>query len=222
MKQIILLIEDNPHIMKINRAALTRRGYRVVGAETIEKGRALLEHENPDLLILDIMMPDGNGLIFCEEVRKKSTLPILFLSALTENQDIVNGLMRGGDDYLPKPYNLDVLLARVEALLRRTRRTIETVLTRGVLTLNTVSQCVLVNGEDILLTPKEFAILLYLVQNEGREIQMEQLYEEAWGKPMGDDTSAVKTTVSRLRKKIETSGFTIVFARGAGYCFEKL
>lgn len=222
MKQTILLIEDNSDIMKINSSALTMRGYRVLEAETLEKSRALLEIERPDLIILDVMMPDGDGLNFCEEVREKSDLPILILSALNENQDIVNGLMRGGDDYLPKPYDLDVLLARVGALLRRVGRATETVLTRGTLTLDTVSQRALVNGKDTLLTPKEFAIILCLVRNEGRKIQTEQLYQAAWGQPMAEDTNAVKINVSRLRKKIEPTGFTIAFVRGAGYHFEEL
>lgn len=218
MKQTILLIENNPDVMKINRVALTMRGYRVLEAETIGKGRTLLGIERPDLIILDIVMPDGNGLILCEEVRKKSDTPILILSALNENHDIVNGLMRGGDDYLPKPYDMSVLLARVEALLRRCRRATETVLTRGDLTLDTVSQRALVNGKDALLTPKEFAILLCLVRSEGRELQTNRLYEAAWGQPMGDDTNAVKIAVSRLRKKIEPTGFKIDVVRGAGYC----
>lgn len=221
MKQTILLVEDNPDIIKINRTALDMSGYRVLVAGTLEQGRGLLEQEHPDLIILDILLPDGSGLSFCEEVRKTSGMPILFLSALGENRDIVNGLLRGGDDYLPKPYDLDVLLARVEALLRRTGNGAETIVTRGALTMDTVSQCVMVNGIDILLTPKEFAILLYLVQNEGHEVQTELLYKAAWRRPMANDTRAVKTAVSRLRKKIEPAGFQINFVRGAGYRFEK-
>lgn len=109
------------------------------------QGRKLLEQENPSLIILDILLPDGNGLSFCDEIREKSDLPILFLSALGENGDIVNGLLRGGDDYLPKPYDLEVLLARVETLLRRAGRQVVTTIARGTLTLNTVSQFALVN-----------------------------------------------------------------------------
>lgn len=221
MNQTILLVEDNPDIIKINRYALTMRGYRVLEARTIEQGRELLERENPNLIILDILLPDGSGLSLCEEIRKNSGLPILFLSALGENQNIVDGLLRGGDDYLPKPYDLDVLLARVEALLRRVVCGTEVIVRRGALTLDTVSQCAMVNGRDILLTPKEFAILLYFVRNEGREVKAEQLYKAAWRQPMKNDTRAVKTAVSRMRKKLEPTGMQITFERGAGYRFKK-
>lgn len=222
MNQTILLVEDNPDILKINGMALTMRGYRVLEAGTIMQGRKLLEQENPSLIILDILLPDGNGLSFCDEIREKSDLPILFLSALGENGDIVNGLLRGGDDYLPKPYDLEVLLARVETLLRRAGRQVVTTIARGTLTLNTVSQFALVNGRDILLTPKEFAILLHLVRNEGREVQAEQLYQAAWRQPMAKDDRAVKTAISRLRKKIQPANFQIVFVRGTGYRFEDI
>lgn len=220
MKQTILMIEDNVDIMKINRSELTMHGYRVLEAETLEKGRDLLEQENPDLILLDILLPDGNGIAFCEELRKKSDVPILFLSALDENQHIVNGLMSGGDDYLPKPYDMDIMVARVEALLRRVRRKEEPMITKGALTLDTLSHHAFVKGKDIHLTQREYAVLLYLVQNEGMEISTEQLYETAWGQPMQDNPNAVKIIVSRLRKKIEPSGFKITVIRGVGYCFQ--
>lgn len=221
MNKTILLVEDNPDITKINGMALTMKGYRVLEAGTIKQGRELLEQENPSLIILDILLPDGNGLSFCEEVREKNSLPILFLSALGENRDIVKGLLRGGDDYLPKPYDLEVLLARVDTLLRRAGSQVVTTIARGNLTLDTVSQFALVNGKDILLTPKEFAILLHLVRNEGREVQAERLYQAAWRQPMAKDDRAVKTAISRLRKKIRPTNFQIVFVRGTGYRFEE-
>lgn len=217
----ILLIEDNRDIMKINRSTLTMHGYYILEAETMEQGREILKKENVDLIILDIMLPDGSGLDFCEELRRDSDIPILFLSALVKNQDIVNGLIKGGDDYLTKPYDLDVLVARVKALLRRVLRKPEPVITVDSMTLNTISQRVTVNGKDITLAPKEFAILLYLVQNEGHIAQAQQLYEAAWGQPMMDDPNAVRVAVSRLRKKIEPDGFKISIIRGLGYRFEK-
>lgn len=222
MNQTILLVEDNPYITKINRSALSMHNYRVLEARTIEQGRKLLERENPSLIILDILLPDGNGLSFCEEVRKKRGVPILFLSALGENRDIVDGLMRGGDDYLPKPYDLNVLLARVEALLRRAGQKPEAVMTVGALTLDMVSQRAQVKGEDIALTPKEFTILLYLTQNKGCEVQTERLYEAAWGQPMADDPNAVRVTVSRLRNKIEPADLQIAAVRGSGYRLDKI
>ncbi|WP_099205390.1 response regulator transcription factor [Scatolibacter rhodanostii] len=222
MSQKILLLEDNPDILKINRSVLEMRGYQILEAVSIEQGCALLEQEIPDLLILDILLPDGNGLDFCEAVRKNSNLPILFLSALGQNQDIVNGFSRGCDDYLPKPYDLDVLLARVDALLRRAGQKPDTIVVTGSLILDTVSQrATVANDEDILLTPKEFAILLYLVQKEGYEVPPEQLYEAAWGQPMGEDANAVRVAISRLREKIKPSEFQIETERGIGYRLKK-
>lgn len=221
MSQTILLIEDNQDIMKINRSVLAMRGYRVLEAASIELGQALLKQEAFDLIILDILLPDGSGLDFCETVRKSNEVPILFLSALGENRDIVDGLARGGDDYLSKPYDLEVLLARVVALLRRAGHKPVAVITIGELTMNTITRRTMVSGEDILLTPKEFAILLYLVQNAGEEVQAEQLYEAAWGQPMVEDANAVRVAVSRLREKIQPSGIHIETVRGMGYRLEK-
>jgi len=221
MNQNILLVEDNQDIMKINRSTLTMCGYHILEAQTLVQGHEILKKENVDLIILDIMLPDGSGLEFCEELRQVSDVPILFLSALVKNQDIVNGLIKGGDDYLTKPYDLDVLIARVEALLRRVLRKPEAVISVGSITLNTISQQVMVNGRDITLTPKEFAILLYLVQNEGHIVQARRLYEAAWGQPMADDPNAVRVAVSRLRKKVEPAGVEISIIRHLGYQFEK-
>lgn len=220
MSRTVLLVEDNRHIMKINGDTLTEAGYRVLKAETAAQARALLETEAPDLIVLDIMLPDGDGLALCRDIRGESNIPILFLSAKKESSEIIEGLRAGGDDYLPKPYDIGVLLARVEALLRRAV-TSGTVTTWGSLTLDTVSQRALVNGEDILLTPREFALLLYLVRNEGQEVHMERLYEAAWGQPMANDPNAVRIAVSRLRKKIAPAGVQITTARGVGFVLRR-
>lgn len=221
MNQTILLMEDNPDIMKVNRLALAMHGYRVLEAASIEQGQALLEQELLDLIILDVLLPDGSGLDFCEKVRENSAVPILFLSALCEYRDIVEGLTRGADDYLPKPYDLEVLLARVDALLRRTAHKPEAVITVGELTLNAITRRTKISGEDILLTPKEFAILLCLVQNAGDEVQSEELYRAAWGKPMAENANAVRVNVSRLRDKILPSGLRIETVRRVGYRLKK-
>jgi len=217
----ILLVEDDSHIMKINRTALTMSGYRVLEADTVARGRALFVKEKPDLILLDIMLPDGDGLRFCEELRGNSGVPILFLSALGRTAEIVKGLEAGGDDYLPKPYDLNVLIARIEALLRRARNKPESVLKRESLTLDLVSQCVVINGESTLLSPKEFAVLLYFMRNEERQVQAAELYQAAWGQPMGNDPGALKATIVRLRKKIRAADFDIISIRGIGYCFGK-
>lgn len=220
MKQTILMIEDDPNITRINRATLTKRGYRVLEAETLERGHQMLKHDKPDLVILDILMPDGSGFDFCAKVREKNHVPILFLTALGEEEDIVNGFVRGGDDYIPKPYSPNVLAARVEGLLRRAGY--EETFSRKGLKLDVVKRQAYVNGERAGLTPIQFSLLLYLVRNEGRIVSPERLYANVWDQPMGEDKNAVKTAVSNLRKKISPAGFQIAFVRGFGYRFEEI
>ena len=105
---LVLLVEDNPHIMDINTAALTMRGCRVLQAATVQACREQLRLHDVELIVLDILLPDGDGLTLCREIKENYDIPILFLSALGENEDIIQGLTAGGDDYLPKPYDLNV------------------------------------------------------------------------------------------------------------------
>lgn len=222
MNQTILMIEDNLNILRLNRSVLTSRGYRVLEAETLKEGRTLLERETPSLIVLDIQLPDGDGLDFCEELRrKKSSIPVLLLTVLKEDEEIVAGLKRGGDDYLTKPYNMDVFLARVAALLRRAEQTAGATITRDALSLDTSSQTLRINGADAVLTQKEFLLLLYLIRNEGSVIESERLYAEVWGQSMAGDANAVRVAVSRLREKIQSSGYQITAERGYGYRFER-
>jgi DNA-binding response OmpR family regulator len=214
------LIEDNPAVQRNNRAILARRGYRVREASDLAQARASVATEAPDAIILDIMLPDGSGLDFLTELRRDSRIPALVLTALGTPEDIARGLRAGGDDYLPKPYDLDVFLARVEALLRRSRQVPEAVVV-GSLLLDITAGQAFCNGADLLLTQKEFALLLLLAQNENKTLDAEYLYERIWKRSAVGDTQAVKTVVSRLRTKLARSGYTIVAARGEGYLFEK-
>lgn len=220
----ILLIEDNPHIMKINSEALALHGYRVLEAETLAEGRTLFEAEKPDLILLDIMLPDGNGLDFCEELRaQQMDTPILFLTAMNENSDIVKGLQAGGDDYITKPYHYDVLLARVEALLRRAERGKSAaggaVLHCGALAFDAATNRAMLDEKDLLLTPREFTILLVLAQNEGRLVSTAELYKRAWGVEPNDEVRVVRKHVHRLREKLDAAGgrFIIQTQYGQGY-----
>ena len=202
--QMVLLIEDNEQIMRGNERMLKRRGYVVITALTIAQASRAIEKQMPDILVLDIMMPDGSGLDFMSKLRKHSQVPILLLTGLTTPEDIVRGLTRGGDDYLAKPYDFGVLLARIEALLRRAGHIPER-LKKGGLQFDIASGRVFLGGSDLLLTQKEFALLLVMARNEGHPLSPEYLYETVWKLPMGTDDSAVKTAVSRLRKKIGDS-----------------
>ena len=164
---MILLVEDNPHIMKINAEALSMYGYEILQATTAGECREAMRWHPVDLVVLDIMLPDGDGVELCRELKERYQVPILFLSALGESRDVVEGLRAGGDDYLAKPYDLEVLAARVEARLRQ-ERTRSRYVSYGNLRLDTLSGCGYLGDTDLLLTQKEFAVLLLLVHNAGK------------------------------------------------------
>lgn len=216
----ILLVEDNEQIMQGNERMLKRRGYEVIKALTLAEARIAIQEQMPDLFVLDIMLPDGSGLDFMVELRKYSQTPILLLTGLTTPDDIVRGLTAGGDDYLPKPYDFGVLLARVEALLRRSQQVPERI-HKGRLCLDVTADVATLDGADLLLSQKEFSLLLIFVQNEERFISAEYLYEKVWKQAMVGNSNTLKTTINRLREKIKSSDYRIAWSRGEGYCFER-
>lgn len=218
----ILLVEDNEKILYGNKRLMEWEGYEVDAALTLTQARAMLAANRPDAIVLDIMLPDGSGLDFICELREgpQAGIPILLLTGLVTKMDVVRGLKAGGDDYLTKPYDFSELLARVEALLRRAARVPETVV-KDRLTLDVTAGVALVDGIDLLLNKKEFALLLIFVQNPERFIDGEYLYEKVWKQPLSGDANALKSTIKRLRSKIEGSGWQIKWSRGEGYCLEK-
>lgn len=218
----ILLVEDNAKILRGNRRMLEWEGYEVSAAMTLDEARAQLTEEFPDVIVLDIMLPDGSGLDFIRELRKstRAGIPVLMLTGLTTQEDIQRGLKSGGDDYLTKPYNFEILLARVEALLRRSERVPDRI-AKGRLTLDMAASVASLDDVDLLLTQKEFALLLIFVQNLERFIDGEYLYEKVWKQPLTNDNNALKSSIKRLRSKINGSGWQITWSRGEGYCFEK-
>jgi DNA-binding response OmpR family regulator len=219
----ILLVEDNLHILKTNRAMLEKADYRVLCAKTAAETRALLHSEMPDLMVLDIMLPDGDGVALCQELRAPGSaaraLPILFLTALGEKDEIVTGLRAGGDDYLPKPYDYDEFLARIEVLLRRIGRDLkeETPLCFGELEINFTARRVRLHGADLLLKPKEFALLELLARNRDKYLAAEELYEKLWGMDAAGNICTVHAHIYNLRRKLEDSRVVLELKRGNGY-----
>ena len=217
----ILLVEDNPHIMKINYTSLLMEGYHVLCAETAAQCLQTLRANDVDLVILDVMLPDGNGVSLCTEIKKEYDIPILFLSALGENEDIIAALRAGGDDYLPKPYDINVLIARVEARLRAVHKE-KRFLRFGLLRFDTAARRCDCGGRELPLSQKEFSLLLQLARSNGQAVSKEALYDSVWGAPLPEDNTALYTAVSRLNAKLEKehTGITISYLREKGYALE--
>lgn len=217
----ILLVEDNANVLHLNRSVLERKGHDVYCAESLEQGRSLLKSQlQIDVAVLDIMLPDGNGLDFAKEVKERVGCPILMLTSKRSHADIVEGLTSAADDYMTKPYRIEELTARIQALLLKEEQNASNTIRKGSLSLDIPSGRAFLRDEDLLLSQREFALLLTLLQNENRFVSSETLYESAWKMPMQKDNGALKTTVSRLRKKLAGSGYEIESERGVGYCFK--
>ena len=217
----ILLVEDNPHIMKINYTALMMEGYQMLKAETAAECLQALRTNDIDLIILDVMLPDGNGVALCTQIKREFEVPILFLSALGENEDIIAALRAGGDDYLTKPYDINVLIARVEARLRSVHKE-KRFLRFGPLRFDTAARLCEYDGRELALSQKEFSLLLQLARSNGQAASKEALYDSVWGAPLPEDSTALYTAVSRLNTKLEkeNTGITISYLRERGYALE--
>lgn len=219
----ILLVEDDQNVLRTNRRILEREGYRVLCAETLQDARACLD-EKPDALVLDILMPDGSGLDFCTEIRTTTPVPVLFLTALDEKSEVIEGLVAGGSDYITKPYDVDEFLARVKAQLRlaaMNRALLGRRFSCGPLVLDMLAQRAYLGGQDMLLTQKEFSLLLVLMRSEGQTLSAEALYQAVWHMPMVGENRSLKKHLSTVRRKLEdgNSGYTIHSVYGKGYRF---
>ena len=209
----ILLVEDNEHIMDINEWFLKEKGYEIDKAYSLKEASQCIKKHVPDAIVLDIMLPDGDGVDFCEKLQKEKPIPVLFLTAKTDSKDIMEGYRRGGNDYLTKPYELEMLGVRVEALLRLAERSKEDKaaetpqnisLKAGSLSFDPVSSTLKVGGEKLALSTKEFGILYCLAKNRGRQVSKETLFREVWEMEPDGDTSALWSTIYRLKKKISS------------------
>ena len=216
----LLLVEDDKNIQDFNKELLEDRGYTITLAMNLREARERLAEGVADLIVLDVMLPDGSGFDFLAELRKTSRVPVLMLSAKGELADRVQGYDTGADDYLPKPYQEEELVRKVSAILKRAGQEPERI-KLGALLLDIQSGRAFINGLDLGLTPKDYDLLRFFVQNKDRLISAADLYKTVWGQPMIDDNRAVKVATSRLRTKLEGSGFTIAFDKEMdGYSFK--
>ena len=222
----VLVIEDEPTLVATLRYNLERDGYRVLTALDGAAGLALARSERPDVLLLDLMLPGMSGIEICRALRKESALPILMLTARTEETDRVVGLELGADDYVSKPFSMRELLARVRALLRRSElRQAEDPETEtvGDIVLDVRSRRVTRSGRELALRPKEYDLLLYFLRNRGRAFTREQLLDQVWGYGFVGDTRTVDVHVRWLRQKIEetpSKPVHLITIRGVGYRLE--
>jgi DNA-binding response OmpR family regulator len=222
-KGIVLLVEDNEKIQRANRRILEDDGHEVLTAATLAEARECLASSAPDVVVLDIMMPDGSGLDFLGELRKTCAAPVLFLTAKVERDDVLGGLRAGGNDYITKPYDIDEFRERVAAFMRLARdmRHPPRKIRLGEMELDILSNRAFLKGRDMLLSQKEFGALLFLARNEERNISAEELYEAVWGAGLEGDATALRSAISRLRVKLADGGYRILAERGIGYRLEK-
>jgi DNA-binding response OmpR family regulator len=216
----ILVVEDETSIATFVAAYLRNAGYGVRTASTAQSAAVELTTEPPSLVILDLNLPDGDGVELCRRIRKSSDVPILMLTARDEDVDKIIGLEVGADDYMTKPFNPRELVARVKSVLRRTapeRRRSETEeLRHGDLTINSGKREVYVGDEEIRLAPKEFELLWELLDHRGIVLTRDQLLERVWGYTFAGDTRTVDVHVRQIRRKLGDAS-PIVTVWGVGY-----
>ena len=219
----ILVVDDEPSITEFVGYALKKEGFQPDVVDNGEDALAMAQENDYDLFVLDIMLPGMDGYELCRRLRTKTSAPVLFLSARDTELDKVVGLEIGGDDYLAKPYDLEELAARIEARLRQERAR-SRYLSYGPLRLDVFSGRGCLGDTDLQLTQKEFAVLLLLVQHAGETVSKEEVLREVWNVEAEDDSRALWTLISRLRRKLdsERSRLEISSRRGDGYTLEQI
>ena len=207
----VLLVEDDPNIVDLIRANLAVRGFETVISTDGRRALQLLETETPDIVLLDLMLPGADGLELCRQIRERSTVGIIVVSARGGERDKVSALNVGADDYMTKPFSIEELLARIAATLRRSRPVngvapASPVVSAGGIEIDLTGQRVRRNGVDVHLTPTEFALLRELATNRGKLLTHAQLLRRVWGPGYETETEYIRVYVRRLRAKLEGEG----------------
>ena len=221
LNQTILIVEDELRIRFLLRDYLTKENYNVIEASNGEEGLMAISTSKVDLILLDIMMPVMDGMTMLEKLRAVSTVPVILLTAKGEEEDKLAGYECGADDYMTKPFSPKVLIAKVKALLKRTVTNVDSSIQEyNGLTINKLSHEVKVDGEPILLSPKEYELLIYLITNEGIALNRDNILDNVWGLDYYGDIRTVDTNIKRLREKLLDKSNFIVTVRGSGYKFD--
>ena len=227
MARTILVVDDEPTLRETLAEALDADGFRVVTAADGREALSRFREHQPDLVVLDLMLPELSGIEVCRIIRAESGVPIVMLTAKTSELDKVVGLELGADDYVTKPFSLRELTARIRALLRRTEQLAETpmpLVELGALTVDLAGHRLLSDGERVPVKPKVFELLAYLLRHPGQVLTREQLLEHVWGYDYAGETRTVDVHVHWLRAQIESDPAVPVYletVRGVGYVLRR-
>jgi DNA-binding response OmpR family regulator len=223
----VLVIDDEPGLLTLVQVGLAQEGFQVLAANSGKEGLRMAYDNRPDVILLDIMMPDMDGFDVCQRLRHVCDTPILMLTAKSDRQDIIKGLTLGADDYITKPFNLDELRARIHTILRRTGPKMgnswRSVYDDGYLRVDLTEGTVWRDGEEIHLAPTESRLLMYLVSQKGRTVPQEELLTSVWGPQCANESGYLSVYVRYLRRKIEDDPSQPRYVRtrwGVGYYFD--
>ncbi|MGN0618986.1 MAG: response regulator transcription factor [Ruminiclostridium sp.] len=217
----ILIVEDNKELGKLLCDFLRKENYTVSVAETGEKALSLYDKYGSGLIVLDIMLPGMDGFAVCAKIRERGNTPILIVSAKTEKEDKLNGLILGADDYIEKPYDIDIMLAKINGIFKR--RYAKDDISDGDILISRQSRTAYKNGIALEMTGKEFELLTLLVENKGRTLSKEQIFSQIWGGDSFSEPQTLTVHINRLRQKLEEDPKNpkrIVTVWGVGYKYE--
>ncbi|MDE6664173.1 MAG: response regulator transcription factor [Lachnospiraceae bacterium] len=223
----ILLVEDYEELNRLIRVFLERDGYKVQGVFSGEEALEFLEKEKVKLIILDVSLPEMDGFALCARVRERSNLPILFLSARVDKEDKMNGFLQGADDYVEKPVDMDILCAKIKALMRRnySLKQENTVIHSGAISIDKEAKQVFFKNNKITLTVKEYELLTLLVENPGKTLHKDYLFNRIWGADSFSENQTLTVHIKMLRDKIEENPrkpLRIQTVWGIGYKYEEI
>lgn len=223
----ILLVEDNRELAALIKTFLVRDGYLVELRESGEEALDFLEAGKAKMILLDVMLPGIDGFGFCKAVRKKSNVPIVIMSARVNKEDKMNGFAMGADDYIEKPVDIDILRAKIGALMKRNyeRKQRNALLYSGAVTIDKDAKKVFYHGKELSLTGKEYELLLLLVENPGKTLSKEYLFNCIWGADSFSENQTLTVHIKMLRDKIEDESKNpkrIITVWGVGYRYEEI
>jgi two-component system, OmpR family, KDP operon response regulator KdpE len=225
---LILLIDDEPQILRALKTILTSGHFKVLAAVNGEEGIALAASQSPDVIILDLTLPDMDGIQVCEQIRQWSQVPIIVLSVRDGERDKVAALDKGADDYLTKPFNIEELLARIRVALRHSTQTLgnkETIIRAGQLAIDLARHLATLNGEEVKLTATEFKLLAYLAAHSDRVLTHQAILTHVWGFAESDHIEYLRVYIGQLRRKIELDPdepTVLITDPGVGYRFKTI